>query len=133
MSDRKPISPWGLLHVKGDGNDVVLLALKRIDGAHAKPALQQRAYRRQRLHAHHGTRSHCAGKSLDCSHGWRASATFDACHHALGRAHARGHFALRQARLRARGNPFKGQRKLGRLCVIGLANGGLGRFIGRYQ
>ena len=32
---------------------------------------------------------------MDCSHGWRAPATFDACHHALGRAHACGHIALR--------------------------------------
>ena len=44
------------------------------------------------------------------------------CHHALGRAHARSHFALRQARVRACGNQFTGQLKLGRLCVIGLAN-----------
>ena len=68
---------------------------------------------------HHGTRSHGTGRTLDCSHGWRAPTTFDACHHALGRAHACSHIALRQARLRACGNQFAGQRKLGRLCVIG--------------
>ena len=53
---------------------------------------------RQRLHAHHGTLSHGTGKALDCSHGWRAPATFDAC-----------------------------QLKLGRLYVIGLANSGVGQ------
>ena len=37
------------------------------------------------------------GKTLDCSHGWRASATFDACHHALGCAHACSYFALGHA------------------------------------
>ena len=73
---------------------------------------------RQRLHAHHGTRSHGIGKTLDCSHGWRAPATFDACHHALGRAHARGHFASRQARFDMRCNQFTGQRKLGRLTTV---------------
>ena len=83
--------------------------------------------RRQRLHAHHYTRSHGAGKTLDCSHGWRAPATFDACHHALGRAHACGHIALRQARSQTCCNQFTGQLKLGRLCVIGLANGGVGQ------
>jgi hypothetical protein len=31
----------GVAAPKGDGNDVALLALKRIDGAHAEPALQQ--------------------------------------------------------------------------------------------
>ncbi len=82
---------------------------------------------RQRLHAHHGTRAHGTGKTLDCSHGWRAPATFDACHHALGRAHERGHIALREARLRACCNQFTGQLKLRRLCVIGLANGGVGQ------
>ncbi len=30
---------------QGDGNDVALLALERIDGAHAEPALQQRVMR----------------------------------------------------------------------------------------
>ena len=110
-----------------DGNDVALLALKRIDGAHAEPALQQLLCRRQGLHAHHGTRSNGTGKTLDCSHGWRAPATFDACHHALGRAHACGHIALRQARFRACCNQFTGQLKLGRLCFIGLANSGVGQ------
>jgi hypothetical protein len=32
----------GVAACQGDGNDVALLALKRIDGAHAEPALQQR-------------------------------------------------------------------------------------------
>jgi len=82
---------------------------------------------RQRLHAHHGTRAHGMGKTLDCSHGWRAPAAFDACHHALGRAHACGYIALRQTRFRACGNQFTGQLKLGRLRVIGLANGGVGQ------
>ena len=49
------------------------------EGAHAEPALQQLVMCRQRLHAHHGTRSQGAGKALDCSHGWRAPASFDAC------------------------------------------------------
>ena len=31
----------GVAARQGDGNDVALLALKRIDGAHAEPALQQ--------------------------------------------------------------------------------------------
>ena len=53
---------------------------------------------RQRLHTHHGTRSHRTGKKLHCPHGWRAPATFDAC-----------------------------QLKVGRLCVIGLADGGVGQ------
>jgi hypothetical protein len=30
----------GVAARQGDGNDVALLALKRIDGAHAEPALQ---------------------------------------------------------------------------------------------
>ena len=87
---------------------------------------------RQRLHAHHGTRSHGTGKTLYGSHGWCAPATFDACHHALGRAHACGHIALRQARFRACCNQFTGQLKLGRLSVIGLANGGVGQQLGFY-
>jgi hypothetical protein len=62
---------------------------------------------RQPIHQTHGT-----GKTLDCSHGWLAPATFDACHHALGRAHACGHIALRQARLGACCNQFAGQLKL---------------------
>ncbi|AMS32732.1 hypothetical protein AEM42_10730 [Betaproteobacteria bacterium UKL13-2] len=32
----------GVAARQGNGNDVALLALKRIDGAHAEPALQQR-------------------------------------------------------------------------------------------
>ena len=44
-----------------------------------------------------------------------------------GRAHACGHIALRQARLRAHCNQFTGQLKLGRLCAVGLANGGVGQ------
>jgi hypothetical protein len=39
------------------------------------------------------------GKTLDCSHGWRAPATFDACYHSLGRAHACSHFALGHAHI----------------------------------
>jgi hypothetical protein len=89
------------------------------------PADDKALSRRQRLHAHHCTRCHGIGKTLDCSHGWRAPATFDACHHALGCSHACGFFALRQARLRACCNQLTGQLKLGRLCVIGLANGGV--------
>jgi hypothetical protein len=45
----------------------------------------------------------------------------------LRRAHACGHFALRQARFHSRCNQFSGQLKLGGLCVIGLANGGVGQ------
>jgi hypothetical protein len=43
MSDRKPISAdfaLGVAARQGDGRDAALLALKRIDGAHAEPALQ---------------------------------------------------------------------------------------------
>ena len=81
----------GVAARQGDGRDAALLALKRI----AAPTLSLRcsclSFSRQMLHAHHGTRSHGAGKALDCSHGWRAPATFNACHHAWGRAHACGH------------------------------------------
>jgi hypothetical protein len=48
----------------------------------------------------------------------------------LGRAHACGHIALRQAGLHARCNQFTGQLILGRLFVIGLANGGVGQQFG---
>jgi hypothetical protein len=43
MPDRKPISAdfaLGVAARQGDGNAVALLALKRIDGAHAEPAFQ---------------------------------------------------------------------------------------------
>jgi hypothetical protein len=43
MSDRKPISAdfaLGVAARQGDGRDAALLALKRIDRAHAEPALQ---------------------------------------------------------------------------------------------
>jgi hypothetical protein len=48
----------------------------------------------------------------------------------LGRAHACGHIALPQARFHTRCNQFTGQLKLGRLCFIGLANGGIGQQFG---
>ncbi len=120
----------GLAAHQGDGHDVALLALKRIDGAHAEPALQPLVMQPSKApcaprHAPNGT-----GKALDCPHGWRAPATFDACHHALGRAHPCGHIALRQARFRACCYQFTGQLQLGRLCVLGLANGGLGQQLG---
>ncbi len=73
----------GVAARQGDGHDVALLALKRIYGVHAAPALQPLACCRQRPHAHHSTHSHGTGKELGCSHRWRAPATFDACHHAL--------------------------------------------------
>jgi hypothetical protein len=40
--------------------------------------------------------------------------------------------ALSQVRLHARCNQFTGQLKLWRLCVIGLANGGVGQQLGFY-
>ena len=79
---------------RGDGHDAALLALPRIAGAHAEPALQPlvilpsvapcapRHARPRRLQS--------AGLFawLTCP------ATFDAGHHALGRAHACGHTSL---------------------------------------
>ena len=112
---------------QSDGRDATLLALKRIDSAPLSLRCSRRSCSPQRLHAHHGTRSHGIGKTLDCSQGWHTPATFDACHHALGRAHESGHIALRQARSYTCCNQFTGQLKLGRLCVIGLANSGVGQ------
>ena len=40
----------GVAARQGDGNDVALLALKRIDGAHAEPTLQQLAPRSRQMY-----------------------------------------------------------------------------------
>ena len=64
----------------------------------------------------HNTRAHSTCKTLDCPHGWRAPATFDACHHALSRVHECGHIALRQVRLRECCNQFRLEISLGAIA-----------------
>ena len=93
MSDRNLISPWGV-RGQGDGHDAALLALPRIAGAHAEPALPPLVMV--------PSVAPCAPRHA-LLRGWQSAGlfawltcptTFDAGHHALGRAHACGPIAL---------------------------------------
>ena len=97
ISAKNLISPWGLLRVKVMAEMPHSWPLNESTAPTLNLRCLSCSCHRQRLHTHHGTRSHGIGKTLDCSQRWRAPATFDACHHALGRAHECGHIALRQA------------------------------------
>ena len=92
-SDKKSISPWGV-RGQDDGHDAARLALPRIAGAHAEPALPPLVML--------PSVAPCAPRHA-LLRGWQSAglfawlaclATFDAGHHALDRARACGHIAL---------------------------------------